>query len=87
MVGNADALAEANLRAAGLAAVPALVSGLENSAAIIRRRCNEILKVITKQDFGFDAHGPEADRAKAVASWKAWSDAHAPQPPDQGGGN
>ncbi len=87
VVGNADAQAEATLRAAGLAAVPALVGGLETSAAIIRRRCNEILKVISKQDFGFDAHGAEADRAKAVASWKTWSDAHAPQPPDAGGGN
>lgn len=86
VVGATDTQAETNLRAAGLPAVPALIAGLDNAAPIIRRRCNEILKTITHQDFGFDPRGSDDSRAKAVAQWKAWADAHVPSSGGAGGG-
>jgi hypothetical protein len=82
IAGHADSDAERDLKAGGKASVPALIAGLENSAAIIRDRCNEILKAITKQDYGFDAHGSEDARTKAIAAWKSWADANLPPPPD-----
>ncbi len=84
ITGHIGADAEHNLASAGKAAVPALIDGLDNSAAIIRDKCSALLKTITKQDFGYDAHGSDADRAKAVASWKSWAEANLPQGQDAG---
>jgi len=71
--------AEQSLRAAGPAAVNALINGLSSTASIVRSRCNGVLKSTTKQDFEFDALASEADRAKALAAWQAWAAANAPQ--------
>lgn len=72
--GNTADQAEASLRSKGLAAVPALIGGLESSASIVRRKCHEILKGVTKQDLAFDPKGSDEERAKSVAAWRAWAE-------------
>jgi hypothetical protein len=64
--------AETELRGRGEDAVPALIAGLSSPGSIARRKCNELLRDLTKQDFGFDARGTDDERAKAVLAWKAW---------------
>jgi HEAT repeat protein len=83
--GNTADQAGSNLRANGMASVPALVAGLESTAAVVRSRCNAILKTITKQDFLFNAMASEDDRAKAVAAWKSWATNNAPVPAQDNG--
>jgi HEAT repeat protein len=73
ITGNTADQAEASLQGAGLKAVPALIGGLDNSASIVRRRCNELLKTITKQDFKFDPKAEGAEHTKAVDAWKQWA--------------
>jgi hypothetical protein len=73
VVGNKAGEAEQSLSGAGLKAVPALIGGLDNTAVIVRMKCNDLLKTITKQDFKFEPRAEEADRAKAVAAWKQWA--------------
>jgi hypothetical protein len=73
IVGNKAGEAESGLQGAGLKAVPALISGLDDSASIVRRKCGDLLKVVTKQDFKYDSTAPEPERAKAVEAWKQWA--------------
>ncbi len=73
IAGNKAQQAEANLQSKGLGAVPALIGGLESSAPVVRRKCNDLLKTITKQDFQFDPRAEDADRAKAVGAWRTWA--------------
>jgi hypothetical protein len=74
--------AEAGLMSHGEEAIPALIDGLTTNSSIVRRKCNDILRTITKQDFQFDARGSDESRAKAVEAWKAWNQGRAPAKKD-----
>jgi hypothetical protein len=76
--GNKAQESEARLRERGEAAIPALIDGLSTTSSIVRRKCNDLLRESTKQDFQFDPRGPDEQRAKAVAAWKEWWQAHKP---------
>lgn len=79
MEGNKGQQAEASLRERGDEALPALVEGLSSTSSIVRRKCYDQLRTLTKQDFAFDPRGADEERAKAVAAWKAWlQQAHPP---------
>ncbi|MBA3709423.1 MAG: HEAT repeat domain-containing protein [Planctomycetes bacterium] len=71
--GNLSQQAEANLLGKGNASVQALLNGLDDQAVIIRRKCHDILRSITKQDFQFDPRAEPAARAKPVAAWRDWA--------------
>jgi len=71
--GNKAQVAESDLATKGKPAVPALLKGLENANVIIRRKCNEILKLISKQDVAFDARGSDEERKKGANAWTAWA--------------
>ncbi|MBA2481510.1 MAG: hypothetical protein H0V44_12670 [Planctomycetes bacterium] len=81
--GDRGQLAESGLMARGDEAIPALIDGLSTNSSIVRRKCNDILRAITKQDFQFDARDSDEARAKAVAAWKAWNAARSPAKTDE----
>ncbi|MCP3918551.1 MAG: hypothetical protein GY711_23640 [bacterium] len=60
--------------------VGVLVDGLEDPRAMTRAICARSLQRATRQDFGFDASAEEAQRAEAVAQWRAWAAARAQDP-------
>ena len=72
-MGNEAQQAEQNLIGKGNEAVPALLSGLKDPVVIVRRKCNEILKSLSKTDVGFDPRGEEDQRAKGITAWIAWA--------------
>ncbi|MBA3708950.1 MAG: hypothetical protein H0W83_09055 [Planctomycetes bacterium] len=74
--------AEAGLMAHGDVAIPALIDGLGTNSSIVRRKCNDILRALTKQDFQFDPRGSDESRTKAIEAWKAWAQARTPGKPD-----
>jgi hypothetical protein len=76
--GNTAQESEARLRERGDASIPALIDGLSTTSSIVRRKCNDLLKELTKQDFQFDPRGADEQRAKAVAAWRDWWQAHKP---------
>jgi hypothetical protein len=53
--------------------VPALLTGLKDPGVIVRRKCNDILKTLSKTDVGFDPRGEEDQRMKGIAAWTAWA--------------
>ena len=52
--------------------VPALIDRLEDKDPVVRLAAFEELKKGTGRSFGFVPWGPEAERAGAVAHWRAW---------------
>ncbi len=72
MEGNKGQQAEASLRERGDEALPALIDGLSSTSSIVRRKCNDQLRTLTRQDFSFDPRAADEERAKAIAAWKAW---------------
>jgi hypothetical protein len=71
--GNVGQQAEANLMAKGTGSVSALLRGLDDQAVIVRRKCHDLLRSITKQDFQYDPRAEPADRAKPLAAWRNWA--------------
>lgn len=71
--GNEAQLAEQNLIGKGNEAVPALITGLKDPGVIVRRKCNDLLKSLSKTDVGFDPRGEEDQRLKGIAAWTAWA--------------
>jgi hypothetical protein len=71
--GNDAQLAEQNLLGKGDEAVPTLIKGLKDPGVIVRRKCNDILKALSKKDVGFDPRGEEDQRLKGIAAWTAWA--------------
>jgi hypothetical protein len=65
--------AQASLLGKGKEAVPALIAGLRDKSTLIRSKCNDLLKTISKQDFKFDAHGDEGKLAAAIEAWRKWA--------------
>ncbi|MDA3961001.1 MAG: hypothetical protein PF961_09440 [Planctomycetota bacterium] len=66
--------AQDRLLQAGNDAVPALIDALESSDGIRSAKARDLLRTITKQNFGFEPNrGSKAEREQAVASWKAWA--------------
>jgi hypothetical protein len=53
-------------------AIPALIGRLDDNDPVVRLSANEALRKRTGQDFGFVAWADPAERAPAVARWKAW---------------
>jgi hypothetical protein len=53
-------------------AYPAWIARLDDKDAVVRMAANESLKGRSGQDFGFIAWAEPAERATAVAKWKAW---------------
>jgi HEAT repeat protein len=74
VTGQSAATAEQNLRAAGVAAVPALLTGLESPNQIVRVKAYDLLKVISKQSLAFDPRAPDEARKAQVQAWKAWAE-------------
>lgn len=64
--------AEKNLRNAGMEAAPKLVDALTHEDLIIRQRVRDLLRTISKQNYGLDPLGPETEQRAAVAKWRAW---------------
>ncbi len=73
--GNEAQQAEQNLTSQGKEAVPALIIGLSNPSGIVRRKCNDILKFISKKDVGYDSRGEEVERDKSIKAWQEWATA------------
>ncbi len=71
--GHQSENAQANLLSKGKEAVPALISGLRDKSTLVRSKCNDLLKTITKQDFKFDAHADEAKLTAAIDAWRKWA--------------
>jgi hypothetical protein len=65
--------AESNLRAKGKDAVPVLIGGLRDRSMIVRRKCNDLLKGISKQDFSYDPRADEDKLGKAIEAWRKWA--------------
>jgi hypothetical protein len=60
-------------------AIPWLIDLLESKDGPIRKRAIATLELLTRQRLGFKPWDDEADRAKAVARWRAWHAEHAPR--------
>lgn len=71
--GNEAQLAEQNLLGKGDEAVPTLINGLKDPGVIVRRKCNDILKTLSKKDVGFDPRGEDDQRQKGINAWIAWA--------------
>ncbi|MBA2481470.1 MAG: hypothetical protein H0V44_12470 [Planctomycetes bacterium] len=71
--GNVSQQAEGNLMSKGEGSVTALLRGLDDQAVIVRRKCHDLLRAITKQDFQYDPRAEPVDRAKPVAAWNNWA--------------
>jgi hypothetical protein len=71
--GNKAQVAEANLFSKGEPAVPALIDGLGSQTVVVRRKCHDLLKRITKQNVVFDAADSEDLRAQGVEAWKKFA--------------
>lgn len=71
--GNEAQLAEQNLLGKGDESVPTLIKGLKDPGVIVRRKCNDILKTLSKKDVGYDPRGEEDQRQKGIAAWTAWA--------------
>lgn len=71
--GNEAQQAEQNLLGKGDESVPALIAGLKDPGVIVRRKCNDILKALSKKDVGFDPRGEEDARLKGINSWIEWA--------------
>jgi HEAT repeat protein len=71
--GNEAQLAEQNLLGKGDESVPTLIKGLKDPGVIVRRKCNNILKTLSKKDVGYDPRGEEDQRQKGIAAWTAWA--------------
>ncbi len=54
------------------ALVPDLITALDDADSWVVRAAAVSLRLLTGQDFGPAAGATAADRAKAVAAWKAW---------------
>jgi hypothetical protein len=52
--------------------IPDLIATLDDSDGWVVRAAAVALKMLTGQNFGPSAHATDAERAKAVAAWKAW---------------
>lgn len=53
-------------------AIPALIDRLEDRDPVVRISAHQSLRQRTGRDFGFVAWADPAERAKAVAQWRAW---------------
>ncbi len=53
-------------------AIPAWIGLLDDRDAVVRMTAHESLKKRTRQDYGFIPWAEPAERAPAVAKWKAW---------------
>jgi hypothetical protein len=73
VAGREAADAESRLVANGAAAIPALLDGLDSKDGRLRRKCNDVIKQISKQDFGFDPQADDAMRGAAVKKWRDWA--------------
>lgn len=52
--------------------IPVLIQGLESDRLWTRALCAKTLQAETNDLHGFDPRGEPAERAEAVAAWKAW---------------
>jgi hypothetical protein len=71
--GKQSEQAYGTLRSKGKEAVPALIAALHDRNTLIRLKCNDILKAISKQDFKFDAHADDDKLAAAIEQWRQWA--------------
>lgn len=70
---NDAQLAEQNLLGKGNEAVSTLIKGLKDPGVIVRRKCNDILKSLSKKDVGYDPRGEDDQRQKGINAWIAWA--------------
>lgn len=52
--------------------MPHLIEGLSDDRVMIRALCGQALYEATHERMGFEAGADEAQRAEAIARWKAW---------------
>ena len=65
--------AETSLRGMGERAVPALIRGLDHAQALVRRKCDALLREHTKTSVNFDASAEPEARSKGIEAWRAWA--------------
>ena len=53
-------------------AVPVLITFMDSDSRRLRYKAHEILRLKTKQDFGYDFNAETAGRADEVQQWKSW---------------
>ena len=71
--GHQEEEAQGALLGKGKGAVPALIAGLRDKSPLIRSKCNDLLKAISKQDFKYEAHADEARLSAAIEAWRKWA--------------
>ena len=52
--------------------IPALIDRLEDENSVVRLAAFEQLRKKTGRSFGFVPWGDDAERSRAVASWRSW---------------
>jgi hypothetical protein len=52
--------------------IPPLIDRLDDSDAVVRLSAHAELRKLTGQDFGYVPWADAAERAPAVARWRAW---------------
>jgi hypothetical protein len=53
-------------------AIPALISKLDDSDAVVRLAAIEELRRRTGKDFGYAPWADDSERAPSVAAWRSW---------------
>ncbi len=67
-------------------AAPLLVRGLKGGSNQKRQACRDILRVMAKEDFGFDAYDDDEEaNAAAIAKWEEWLDGQSDPESGEGG--
>lgn len=70
---------------AGEAAVEPLIDALESEDGIRRGKARDLLRTITRQNFGYEPiQGSEDERREAIARWRAWAAEQVEQAPAEG---
>ena len=71
--GKQSEQAYGTLRGKSKDAVAALIIGLHDRNTLVRIKCNDLLKAISKQDFHFDAHAEEEKLTASIDAWRQWA--------------
>ena len=53
-------------------AVPVLIAFMDSDSRRLRYKAHEILRLKTKQDYGYDFNAEAASRNEAIQQWKSW---------------
>lgn len=77
--GEAQVAARDKLKAAGEEAYPYLVEALDWADEKVRTAAAQLLREMTKQNFGYRPGATLAGNAEAIGKWKAWLKARGPE--------